>query len=276
MFCEAHPKLLTTEMQLLLELKNSTGEDCRYMKKNTVIQTGVQVKMLYWVISWVQLIGKDAVWWITRKSLWFCPLWWLEVTFPTLLAKMKGSGMDLRGCDRQPHRFVAGDINTPAFVRLDNQRVEWRFLHFWITKAKHKAKSILVITHPESHRHIPTGLLEVAASLQAQDAETAGAYLRVHRALSYHVLYWLQKHFQELSKWIKKWLEAELWSLENQGHSCTGASTEEEYINCSTKNLNPVRLNIHSTYKFCCYSVKYSFICQWTRLIKMVIVKCSC
>lgn len=171
---------------------------CGYLNMNTIIQTGIQVKTPCWGISWVQLTGKGAIWWITQKFLWFWCLQWLEITFEASACQKER--LRSEAANRQLCRFGLCDFGTSASVRLDNQRVRCTFPHFWIMKAKQTAKLILVITHPESHNHNSRWLAGGCCFnhgdsnlplVQAQDAETSGAYLDVQRVLSYHGLHWL-------------------------------------------------------------------------------------
>lgn len=204
---KAHPKLLSTEIQPHLGWKKSTGKSRLRMHAMhawmQLFKLEFKSKHRGGALAEYKSLGKVPSDESPEKSLWFCPLSWLEIMF-SAPACQKG-WLRFWVCtveNRWPHRFGLGDIDTFTFVHLDNQGVEHKFLCFWLRKPKQEAKFIPLIGHPESLKHSSLLLARGchfhhrSSSLplvQEQDVETSGAYLAVHRVLSDHVLYWLDQ-----------------------------------------------------------------------------------
>lgn len=124
--------------------------------------------------------------WCLKKQC--CKMYYIQIFS---LPKRKGQVWFCMVSHRQPHRCGLSDIDASA--HLNNQCVEHEFLNLWIPKAKQKTKLILVITHPEWHKHHSQWLFwrwplwsweQQFASCAEQGAEISGAYYL-------HVLYWL-------------------------------------------------------------------------------------
>lgn len=116
----------------------------------------------------------------------------MSYTQSSYLPKRKAQVWFCMVAHRQPHR--CGLSNIDALAHLNNQCVEHKFLHFWIPKAKHKAKLILVITRPEWHKHHSHwlgggGHFDHESSSLSSVLKYLGHF--TYKALSCHVLYWL-------------------------------------------------------------------------------------
>lgn len=77
-----------------------------------------------------------------------CKMSYIQISY---LPKRKAQVWFCMVGHRQPHRCGLSDIDTSA--HLNNQCVEQKFLHLWIPKPNQEVKLILVINHPEWHKH---------------------------------------------------------------------------------------------------------------------------